>query len=67
MVIYVACLIVHLSGANYDDKVSLMSYNNTFLTNVSYKNDLITWNHLSMWRAILAFTAWIFVGLGSTR
>ncbi|KAJ8945497.1 hypothetical protein NQ318_017940 [Aromia moschata] len=64
VVIYVTCLIVHLSSANYDDKMSLMSYsNNTLLTNITRK-DLATWNHLSLWRAILAFTAWIFVGLG---
>lgn len=35
-VLYITCLFVHLSTANYDDKLSLMSYkNSTFLTNVS--------------------------------
>ncbi|KAG5870651.1 hypothetical protein JTB14_010569 [Gonioctena quinquepunctata] len=67
VVIYASCLIVHLSTANYDDKLALMSYrrkiNDTLLTNMT-RSELKTWNHLSLWRALLAFTAWIFVGLG---
>lgn len=27
-------------------------------------SELSTWNHLSLWRAILALLAWLFVGLG---
>ncbi|XP_050295370.1 uncharacterized protein LOC126735429 [Anthonomus grandis grandis] len=27
-------------------------------------SELKTWNHLSLWRALLAFTAWIVLGLG---
>ncbi|KAJ8932376.1 hypothetical protein NQ314_014743 [Rhamnusium bicolor] len=37
VVIYVTCLMVHLSCANYDNKLSLMSYRNISFVNVSLK------------------------------
>ncbi|CAH1174125.1 unnamed protein product [Phaedon cochleariae] len=68
VILYITCFIVHLSTANYDDKLSLMSYQNensniSIVTNIT-GSELNTWNHLSLWRALLAFSAWIFVGLG---
>ncbi|XP_018564809.1 uncharacterized protein LOC108906126 [Anoplophora glabripennis] len=63
VVLYITCLIVHLSTAGYDEQLSLLSYSNATIANIT-KSDLNVWNHLSLWRAILAFIAWIMVGLG---
>nr|CAH7768480.1 unnamed protein product [Callosobruchus chinensis] len=69
--LYLACFLIHLSMTNYDDKLALLVYdkhnnvsNETTVTTMIKKNDLEIWNNLSLWRAILAFTAWIFIGLG---
>ncbi|XP_023020924.2 uncharacterized protein [Leptinotarsa decemlineata] len=68
LVVYVSCLMVHLSTANFDDNLTLMSYrrniNDTIMVTNMTRSELRTWNHLSLWRALLAFTAWIFLGLG---
>ncbi|XP_072380441.1 uncharacterized protein [Diabrotica undecimpunctata] len=67
--LYAFCLVIHLITFNYDDQFSTLSYqdfNSTLLYNIT-KSDLRTWNHLSLWRSLLAFTAWIFVGLGPTE
>ncbi|XP_030755063.1 uncharacterized protein LOC115881640 [Sitophilus oryzae] len=82
LIAYLACLIVHLSTATYDEKLSLLAYrNHTIIGNVGGNHtalveeedvpesqitfiELKTWNHLSLWRALLAFTAWIVLGLG---
>ncbi|CAH1100596.1 unnamed protein product [Psylliodes chrysocephalus] len=68
--IYMSCLIIHLTTFIWDDEFSRLSYqdfNNENSTepvvNVS-RRDINIWNHLSLWRSLLAFTAWIFVGLG---
>lgn len=63
IIVYIACLLVHLSATSYDDKLSLITYNNETIYNIT-QNDVRTWNHLSLWRTILSFTAWLFVGLG---
>ncbi|XP_008192520.1 transmembrane protein 237 [Tribolium castaneum] len=61
ILIYFTCLVVHLSAARIDYKLGLVSYNDT-ISNIT-KSELTQWNHLSLWRSILAFLAWIIVGL----
>ncbi|XP_060532414.1 uncharacterized protein LOC132705668 [Cylas formicarius] len=72
VVIYAACLIIHLSATPYDEKLSLMSYGNRSTTTLLNETqitpaELNTWNHLSLWRAALAFVAWIIVGLSPSE
>ncbi|XP_076257437.1 uncharacterized protein LOC143194474 isoform X2 [Rhynchophorus ferrugineus] len=84
LITYVVCMMVHLSTAVYDEKLSLLAYqnhssignvggNHSALLNITTSDngdsqmtlsELKTWNHLSLWRALLAFTAWIILGLG---
>ncbi|KAF7280774.1 hypothetical protein GWI33_005502 [Rhynchophorus ferrugineus] len=84
LITYVVCMMVHLSTAVYDEKLSLLAYqnhssignvggNHSALLNITTSengdsqmtlSELKTWNHLSLWRALLAFTAWIILGLG---
>ncbi|RZC36081.1 transcriptional regulator ATRX -like [Asbolus verrucosus] len=62
ILIYFTCLVVHLSAARIDYKLGLVSYDNETISNIT-KSELTQWNHLSLWRSILAFLAWIIVGL----
>jgi len=60
LIIYVACLIVHLVTARVDDKLGLMAYNISNLTMT--QSELQYWTNLSYWRAILATFGWVIVG-----
>ncbi|KAJ3658155.1 hypothetical protein Zmor_009913 [Zophobas morio] len=62
IVVYFTCLVVHLSAARIDYKLGLVSYNNETISNIT-RSELTQWNHLSLWRSVLAFLAWIIVGL----
>ncbi|CAH0560271.1 unnamed protein product [Brassicogethes aeneus] len=60
-IIYVVCLILHLSASTLDDKIGYLALNETS-ANITL-SEIRTWNHLSLWRAIFAFVAWVFLGM----
>ncbi|CAG9865344.1 unnamed protein product [Phyllotreta striolata] len=70
--LYLSCLIIHLTTFIWDDQFSRLSYQdynskNSTAHSVILRRDINIWNHLSLWRSLLAFTAWIFIGLGPTE
>nr|CAH7767187.1 unnamed protein product [Callosobruchus chinensis] len=75
LVVYLACFVVHLCTAQYDEKLALLAVpkgNN--ITDVYYhdlsnpsrmtKKDLRDWVNLSLSRSVLAIIAWVCIGLG---
>ncbi|XP_056634583.1 uncharacterized protein LOC130443779 [Diorhabda sublineata] len=69
VLLYSVCLIIHLATFKFDNQFATLAYqtfNETLVNNIT-KSDVSTWNHLSLWRSLLAFTAWILVGLGPTN
>ncbi|KAK4886885.1 hypothetical protein RN001_003156 [Aquatica leii] len=63
VIIYTVCFLIHLSTADLDDKISLISnrYNVTYIniTDSEWKQ----WSNLSYWRNVFAIFAWIILAL----
>ncbi|XP_048526106.1 uncharacterized protein LOC109535657 isoform X2 [Dendroctonus ponderosae] len=49
-------------GNSEGNHTVLFTENSTFLETTITYSELKTWNHLSLWRALLAFVAWIVLG-----
>uniref|UniRef100_A0AAR5P916 Transmembrane protein 237 n=1 Tax=Dendroctonus ponderosae TaxID=77166 RepID=A0AAR5P916_DENPD len=49
-------------GNSEGNHTVLFTENSTFMETTITYSELKTWNHLSLWRALLAFVAWIVLG-----
>nr|CAI5868607.1 unnamed protein product [Callosobruchus analis] len=75
LIVYLACFVLHLCTAQYDEKLALLAIPEESNTTDAYyrdlsnpsrmtKEDLRDWMSLSLSRSVLAMVAWLCIGLG---
>lgn len=62
---YLLALVLHLSAAHINDKITVLSYNETHI-NIT-QNEVVTWITISSWKDSFAFLGWMGVGIASSE